>query len=269
MLQLWNTLLLFPLTNLLIGLTRLTGNFAWAIILATLILRFALTPLIIPGILLGKKMQELSPELSALKVKFKGNQAGLATAQSELYKQHGLNPSSGCFPQIIQLLILIALFNALNFIIKANGNLVKDINPRLYSFNKLPENFNFSSRFWYLDMTKPDVFRLPNLSLPLPGIILLLSALTQLLSAKMLAPVISAEKKLALKTSTETDDAMVAAQEQMLFMFPIMTIVFGYQFPSGLVIYWLIFSLISMYQQYRVLGWGGAKPWLQKLRLIK
>jgi len=267
MIQIWNLLLYHPLINLLISLTRLTGNFAWAIILATIILRLALTPLIIPSIKLGKKMQELSPELDKLKAQFKGDKTKLATAQAELYKNRGINPASGCFPQIIQLLVLIALFNGLNFIIKANGNLVKDINPKLYSFNKLPENFSFSTRFWYLDMTKPD--KIPNFSFYFPGIFLLLSALFQFASAKMMSPVISEEKKQALKTSTETDDAMVAAQGQMLYMFPIMTIVIGKSFPSGLVIYWLIFSVISMYQQYQILGWGGLKPWLTKLRLIK
>ncbi|HEX9080721.1 MAG TPA: hypothetical protein VF768_00510, partial [Holophagaceae bacterium] len=51
-----------------------------------------------------------------------------------------------------------------------------------------------------------------------------------------MSPVISAEQKIAQKTSSDTDDAMVQMQQQMLFMFPLMTIVFGYQFPAGLVL---------------------------------
>ena len=267
--QIWNLLLYHPLINLLILLTRLTGNFAWAIILATLILRFALTPLIIPSIKLGKKMQELSPELDKLKAQFKDDKTKLATAQAELYKNRGINPTSGCLPQIIQLLVLIALFNGLNFIIKSNGDLTSRINPILYSFNRLPENYRLSTNFLYLDVTKPDVFRVSGIPFPLPGLILLLSALVQFGSAKMLAPVISEEKKQALKTSNQTDDAMVAAQEQMLYMFPVMTIIFGFQFPSGLIIYWFIFSVVSIFQQYRVIGWGGLKPWLTKFNLVK
>jgi len=269
MIPLWNNLLFHPLINLLVFLTRITGNFGWGIILSTLFLRFILTPLILPGILLGKKMQDLSPELDKLKVKFKGNKPQLAQAQAELYKSHSINPASGCLPQIIQLLVLIALFNSLNFIIKANGNLVTQINPILYSVNKLPQNFHFSTKFFYWEMTKPDVIHLSGLPVPLPGVILILAALVQLVSAKMMAPVLSEEKKLALKTSNETDDAMVSAQEQMLYMFPLMTIVFGFQFPSGLVIYWLIFSLVSAVQQYYAIGWGGLAPWLKKLKVIK
>lgn len=267
MIQIWNLLLFHPLINLLILFTHLTGNFAWAIILTTILLRLALSPLIIPSIKLGKKMQGLSPELDKLKKEFKDDKTKLATAQAELYKTRGINPASGCLPQALQLLVLIALFNGLNFIIKANGELVPKLNPLLYSFNKLTDNFQLKTHFWYLDMTKPDT--MPGFSFYFPGIFLLLSAIFQLASAKMMTPVISEEKRQALKTSTETDDAMVAAQEQMLYMFPIMTIVVGKNFPSGLVVYWLIFSLISMYQQYQILGWGGLKPWLIKLNLVK
>jgi membrane protein insertase Oxa1/YidC/SpoIIIJ len=89
------------------------------------------------------------------------------------------------------------------------------------------------------------------------------------LSSKMMSPVVATEKKLAEKTETSTDDAMVEAQQQMLIMFPLMTLLIGYKFPSGLVVYWFIFSLLSMIQQYLITGWGGLAPWLQKASLLK
>jgi membrane protein insertase Oxa1/YidC/SpoIIIJ len=85
----------------------------------------------------------------------------------------------------------------------------------------------------------------------------------------MMSPVVSTEKKIAQKTENTTDDAMVEAQQQMLIMFPLMTILIGYRFPSGLVVYWFIFSLASMYQQYSITGWGSLKPWLEKVNLLK
>jgi YidC/Oxa1 family membrane protein insertase len=62
---------------------------------------------------------------------------------------------------------------------------------------------------------------------------------------------------------------MVEAQQQMLIMFPLMTLLIGYKFPSGLVVYWFIFSFLSMIQQYLVSGWGGLTPWLKKANLVK
>lgn len=269
MINIWNTLLFHPLLNLLIGFTKLTGNLGWSIISLTLFLRLVMTPVILPSLRLGKKMQELAPELAKLKEKFKDDKTGLLTAQTALYKQHGASPASGCLPQVIQLLVLIALFNALNFVIRGNGDLVSRLNPILYSFNRVSGNFKPDHRFFYLDMAKPDVFHVPGIPIPLPGLFLLLSAATQFLSSKMMAPEVAKEKKIASKTESSTDDAMVEVQQQMLYMFPLMTLLIGFQFPSGLVLYWLTFSVVSAVQQYFATGWGGLTPWIKRLGLVK
>jgi membrane protein insertase Oxa1/YidC/SpoIIIJ len=85
----------------------------------------------------------------------------------------------------------------------------------------------------------------------------------------MLLPAVAAEKKVVEKTATDTDDAMVEAQKQMLYLFPLMTVVVGFQFPSGLVLYWLVFSAVSSLQQYSVTGWGGLTPHLKKIGMLK
>lgn len=268
--QIWNLLLFNPLLNSLIFLDKLTGNFGLSIILLTVALRVAMTPLVLPSLKASKQMQELAPELAKLKEKHKDNKTALMTAQAELYKKHGLNPASGCLPQIIQILVLIALFNAFNSVLVTNGTpLVERLNPHLYASNKLPDDYHLSTRFFYLDLVKPDTFKLPNLPVPLPGLFLILSALVQFLSSKMMMPNVKAEQKLAKKTPGEEDDVMAATQGQMLYMFPVLTIVFGFQFPSGLVLYWFIFSAVSMIQQYFASGWGGLTPWLKRLNLIK
>jgi len=229
-----------------------------------------MTPLILPGLRISKKMQELAPELAKLKEKFKNDKQGLMLAQAELYKKHGANPASGCLPQIVQLIVLLALFNAFNSVLHANGSSIASLlNPLLYSFNQLADSFQLSTRFWYLDLNKPDTIQIPGLPFAVPGLFLVLSGIVQLISSKMMTPVVSAEKKVAEKTPGSTDDALVEAQQQMLFLFPIMTIFLGYRFPSGLVLYWVVFSAISIVQQYYAVGWGGLTPWLKKLNLLK
>lgn len=266
MANLWNLLLFHPLLNALIGLARLTGDLGWSIILLTIGLRIVMTPLVIPSLKASKKMQDLAPELSALKTKFKDDKKGLVAAQAELYKKNGLNPAAGCLPQIIQILVLIALFNAFNTVLKPNGqSLVDHLNPILYSVNKLPSDFHLSTSFYGLELTKPDLIRIPGLPVPLPGIFVLASALIQFASSKMMMPEAKAAVKVASKTPEDTDDMMAATQTQMLYMFPLMTIFFGYQFQFGLVLYWLIFSAVSMVQQYFASGWGGLTPWIKKI----
>ena len=268
MANIWNLLLFHPLVNVLVWFTTLTGNLGWAIIVTTIALRFLMTPLVVPSLKMSKKMQELAPELAKLKSKHKDDKQALALAQAALYKQAGINPASGCLPQIIQLIVLIALFNALNLLLKSD-NIASTLNPILYVGNKLSEGVALTTHFWYLNLNQPDTFRLPGLPIPLPGLFLILSAVTQLLSSLMLMPAVIAEKKVASATPSDTDDAMVAAQQQMMYLFPLMTLVIGFQFPSGLVLYWLVFSAVSMLQQYLTTGWGGLTPYLRRLNLLK
>ena len=61
----------------------------------------------------------------------------------------------------------------------------------------------------------------------------------------------------------------VAMQSSMIYTFPAMTILFGIKFPSGLALYWLLFSVFQMYQQYKSSGWGGLAPFVKRLGLIQ
>jgi membrane protein insertase Oxa1/YidC/SpoIIIJ len=82
----------------------------------------------------------------------------------------------------------------------------------------------------------------------------------------MMMPAVKKAEAEAKKTEGATDDVMAATQQQMLYMFPLMTIFIGFNFPSGLVLYWFLFSLLSAIQQYFVGGWGGLAPWIARIR---
>ena len=273
--HIFHTLLYQPLLNILIFLYQiLFQNFGLAIIALTLIIRLILIPLTIPSLKAAQKMKELQPELEKLKKKFKNDKQGFAQAQLKLYQQHGANPVAGCLPQIIQLIILIALFQAFNQVMRPENNTIEKINQVLYPFLKLSPATTFNTRFLYLDLTKPDIIH-PSLQLgtlkfpPLPGFFLLLSAITQLLSSLMMFPQSKAAEIQAQKTPKKEDDLASSMQTQMLYLFPLMTLLIGLSFPSGLVIYWAVFSLTTMVQQYFVSGLGGLSPYLEKLKLFK
>ncbi|MEK7112283.1 MAG: hypothetical protein AAB875_03050, partial [Patescibacteria group bacterium] len=51
--------------------------------------------------------------------------------------------------------------------------------------------------------------------------------------------------------------------------FPLFTLIFGLKFPSGLALYWFLFSLFQAYQQYKTSGWGGLTPLVSKISLLK
>jgi YidC/Oxa1 family membrane protein insertase len=255
--SIWHILLYQPLVNLLILFYKILGqNFGLAIIGLTLAIRGALLPLTLPSMKAAQKMKELAPELEKLKKKHKNDKQKLAQAQLKLYQQHGFNPAAGCLPQIIQIIILIALYQAFNQVLRADGDIISKLNEVLYGPLRLIKEESINSRFLYLDLTKPDLIQLPfklNFGLfsleNLPGIFLVAAAATQFLSSKMMMTGAKKAEKTAKKTVSQQDDIATAMQTQMLYVMPLMTLFIGFKFPSGLVLYWLTFSLFMLVQQ--------------------
>lgn len=271
--NIWNVLLYQPLVNALIFLYQIFfHNFGLAIIVLTILIRIILIPLTLPSLKAAQKMRELGPELEKLKKKYANDKQALAKAQMELYKQHKINPAAGCLPQIIQLVVLIALYQAFVKVLLPNSQeVVVKLNEVLYPSLKLAAETKINTQFLWLNLAKPDIIRASGLPIPLPGIFLLASAVIQLFSSKMMAPAAVAKKEglpaQAGKKKEKTEDMTTMMSTQMTYLFPLMTIFIGYTFPSGLVLYWLVFSISTAIQQYLVSGWGGLEPWLKKIKL--
>lgn len=243
MIQLFNTILYTPIVNALIFLYHGLGNsFGLAIIALTIVLRGITIPLTIPALKSQKKMQGLQPELAKLKKKHLDKKQ-LQMAQLEFYKQHGVNPGAGCLPQILQIIVLIALYQAfLKFI---NGGQI--------------DGATINMRFLWLDLSKSDPFYI----LPV------LAGLTQLIYSFMLRPgiehphsAISPKSRKSLNTpkqQAQEKDMAEEIQGQMTFMMPIMTVIISLKFPSGLALYWVITTVFSVVQQWFITGPGGLK----------
>lgn len=238
-----------PILNALILLYKvLFSNLGLAILALTSIVRLALIPLTNPQLKSAQKMQEINPELEDLKKKFKDDKQKLMQAQMELYKKHGINPAAGCLPQIVQFVILISLYQAFNQVIKPDVGLVNKLNQNLYPIAKLATGSVLNLNFLYLNLSKPDLIHLPGF-VALPGLFVILATIFQFLSSKMMMPMAKKEEKLAKVTEGKTDDFTSSMQKQMLYLFPIMTLIFGYTMPSGAMLYWFAFSFFSFLQQ--------------------
>ncbi len=245
----WHTLLYQPLINALIGFYQLFGNLGWAIISLTLTIRLLLLPLTLPALKTAQAMKELAPKLGKLKKKYKKDKQKLAQAQMDLYRSAGIKPMAGLLPQVVQIVILIALFQAFRQVLSNNG-MIDKLNEVLYSRLRLSRDVAFNLKFLYLDLAKPDKIKLFGKNLP--GIFLIFSALGQFLSAKLMMPIAKKQEKVADKTPEKTDDLASAMQTQSLYIFPLMTIFIGLSFPSGLVLYWCTFSLFNLVQQIMI-----------------
>jgi YidC/Oxa1 family membrane protein insertase len=260
-------ILIQPLTNGLVLFYKILGhNLGLAIIGFSLFLRFILNPLTKPYLASMKKLKQVEPQLNKLKEKYKDDKTGLMKAQADFYKENGVNPSAGCLPYLLQIVILIALFNVFLKVLIPGEAGINSLNKLLYSPLQFKAGEVIKTQFLYLNLAKPDTFRLSGLGFPLPGPILILAALLQLATSMMMMPQVREEVKLAKKTEKKEDNLQASMQKSTMYTFPLMTILFGMSFSSGLALYWVVFSAFQMAQQYQMSGWGGLAIWVAKIR---
>lgn len=212
-----------------------------------------------------QKMKEYTPELNKIKAKYKDDKKKLLQAQTDFYKEKGINPASGCLPQIVSIVILIALFNGFSQVFQGS-NITQQLNKVLYPVLQI--NGEINHFFFGRDLTRPDVLNISGIPFALPGLFLIVVALVQLLSSKMMMPNVQAAEKVAKKTEEGFDDIAASMQSQMTYIFPLVTLFIGLNFPLGVVLYWGTFSLFQAVQQYFVSGWGGLAPWVNKFRKV-
>jgi YidC/Oxa1 family membrane protein insertase len=111
----WWQALLDGLSWLLAQLYDLVPSYGVAIILLTVGIRIILLPLGIKQIRSMHSMQALQPKVKALQTKYKGNKQKLNEETMKLYREHGVNPFSGCWPMLLQIPVLAALYSVLQY----------------------------------------------------------------------------------------------------------------------------------------------------------
>jgi YidC/Oxa1 family membrane protein insertase len=213
-----------------------------------------LVPLVLPSLKSAKVMQKLQPKLKAIQAKYKGDKKGLAKAQMDLYKQEGVNPLSGCLPQILQIAVLLLFFSAFNTVSNFSGGKVslEQINSHLIQSFKIDQNFKFDLNFLGSNLLKtpskiyPDGF---GVSWALPMFLLLGSGLLQYFSAKLMMPAPKVIESIAKKTKDKEDDMMSVMRTQSTYFMPLMTIFIGWSFSLGLLLYWFTTSALMIGQQ--------------------
>lgn len=265
--DLFNLLFLQPIINLvvlilyLLNFAHIPGALGLAIIILTVIVGLITWPFRSAQIRttkrMNEKMQELKPQIEALKVKFNKDKMGFSQAQAALLKEHGVNPAAGCLPSLLPILLIIPLYQVIFAFFEGAKGLEK-INYFLYSqtwhLKSLPD-LNF---FGINLATKPSDFGHAGFAVLLIPVI---TAALTFVQSKMMAPVkIKHYKEDTLKQEKEkekSEDMTQAMQSQMTYMMPIMIAWIAFTFPIGLAIYWNTLTILGIIQQYSIAGWGG------------
>jgi len=244
-----------PFVNALFGLYYLFGNLGWSIVAVTVIIRLVLMPLVWPSLKSSIKMQALQPKLKKLQERFGKDKQGLAKAQMEMYKAEGVNPLSGCLPNILQIAVLMIFFSAFNMVSGFSEGKVKmeTVNQQLIPAFQIKDNFKFSDQFFGVNLsaTPAKVFKDGiSWSLALPLFLLLGSGYLQYWSAKKMMPNTKVDSSVVkVETKDKEDDMMAMMRNQSTYMMPLMTIFIGYSFSVGILIYWFVNSAVMAGQQ--------------------
>lgn len=226
--NIFNTILVHPLLNLLVFFYQYIPDIGLVIILLTVLIRLLLVPSFHKSLKHQRALQSLQPKMNEVREKYKNDQEAQAKAMMELYKVHNVNPLSSCFPVLIQLPILISLYQV--FIQSLNGQALRG----LYSFISHPEQIN------------PMFLGLVDLSAKGNYWLAAIAALLQFWQTKQL----QTTNKIGGQNSDSTAKFM---NSYLLYFFPLITFFIGIRFPAGLALYWVTTTLFGIAQQYYII----------------
>lgn len=102
-----------PLRPIVENLAIWTGSFGIAVILLTLLVRIILLPFQVKQLKSAAKMRELQPKLKALQDRYKDDPQEMQKQMMEFYRENNYNPLSGCLPLLLQMPIIVGLFQVL------------------------------------------------------------------------------------------------------------------------------------------------------------
>ena len=229
-----------PLLNLLVFFYQLPYvDFGMAILFITILIRLLVWPLNSKMIRDQResqsKSQEIREKLKEIQEKYKGDTARQNEEVVKLWKEMKFNPLAGFAPMIIQIVVLIALYQVLRTVMQPTGLSL------LYSFVPNPGEIN-PTFLKFLDLSKTS------------PILAILTGVVQYFYSKMtlvLQPKISNKKKNRPPSGQEKQiqNFQKLMQGQMMYLLPAMTVFVVWSLPAALSFYWFFSTLIGILQQ--------------------
>lgn len=222
-------------------------SYIGAIVLFTLAVMLALFPLTAKQTRSMVEMQRIQPEIRKLQTKFKDDRQALNEAMMGLYKEHGVNPLAGCLPLIVQMPVLLLLFNLLKGLtntVSVDGREVfrpQHLDESMALYKALVGDTQMVEKGVDLARSAADVFKDNGLPDVLPY--LLLVGLT-------IATGVYQQRQMTRRNPPQmTDNPQAAAMQRVMKIMPLMFGVFSWGFQAGLVVYFIVSNCFRIAQQ--------------------
>ena len=215
----WFDIIAKPLLVALRFFNKYLSNYGLSIILLTILIKILFWPLTRKSYQSMKEMRKLQPMMAKIREKYKNNKQEMNKQLMGLYKTYKINPMGGCLPMLVQMPVFFAFYRIL---------------PNSIELRHAP------FVLWVNDLSAPErLFSFP-FTIPLMAPPYGIPILTLLMGASMF---------LQQKMTPMTGDP---AQAKMMMLLPIVFTFLFINFPSGLVLYWLVNNILSIAQQYRI-----------------
>jgi YidC/Oxa1 family membrane protein insertase len=252
---------------LLVVLDKVTGNIVIAIILMTIVIRIILIPVFRRQTVSTRRTQMLAPEVKEIQRRNKGNRQAIFDETQAMYRSYGVSQFSGCLPILLQMPLLFVMYQVIregltnydvSTMLTVFGQKVIDLGcPSVPQFvNNIVVPCVNTKVAWLagLDVGQPHIdFGVPipilNITLGI-SIIAVVSALLQVLQSRMTMPPLD----------TANPDPSARMTRQTMVILPLIFVFYAGFLPAGLYIYYTASTIISIIQQYLIVGWGSLFP---------
>lgn len=258
------------------------GNYGWAIIIFTIVIKLIMLPLSIKQQKTMKKSTKLQEKMKVLQFKYKNDPEKLNKEMMDLYKQENMSPFSGCLSAIVQFILLISIFYMVRFPLtymekidntqldmyvqqmKNDGMTVSQTYSEIdiireidYLREKFPEdenlkNINLNMNFLGLDLGKIPEQNLGDWTVYIIPVLYIISTIISMrITTSMQNKQKSKDEVIDISENkeeerNEMEDAMAQSNKMMSWMMPIMSVSISLVAPLGLALYWLVNNIVMI-----------------------
>ena len=255
------------------------NNYGLAIIIFSIILKILLLPISISQQKTLKKSKKMQEKTREIQEKYKGNQEKINTEMIELYKREKMNPFSGCFSSIIQLVLLISIFlivsKPLTHMKKVDPELIQqytdEIKTQYQEENKIlnyteiaiikekgytDDRVYLNMNFLGLDLNSVPMQEYTNWKVyVIPGLYIISS----FISIRITSNMNNKKKKKEENREKNELDAIEQANKNMMWLMPLMSVTIAIIAPLGLALYWLVNNILVMIERLVINHFIGKK----------
>jgi YidC/Oxa1 family membrane protein insertase len=218
-------------------------GWAWGLSIVSLVvlIRICLIPLFVKQIKSTRNMQVLQPKMKAIQERYKNDKQRQSEEMMKLYKETGTNPLSSCLPIIAQSPFFFALYHVLAGI--ANGTKIGAINQSLLDSARQAHIFGAPLAVKFTDGAA--------LGASAANVRIVAGAMILMMSASQFYT----QRQLMTKNVDVTVKTPYMQQQKMLmYVFPLIFMGMGINFPVGVLVYWLTTNVWTMGQQMYVIN---------------